>query len=198
MKRDVDVLDMQVAYAGFFSLERYTLRHSLFEGGMSPPITRELLERGHAAALLPYDPRRDEVILIEQFRIGALNDPRGPWLMEIVAGIIEEGESPEQVVRREVMEEAGCRVQAIEQICDYLVSPGGTSERITLYCGHVDSSDAGGVHGLAHEGEDILVHKVSFSSAMAMLASGRVDSASPIIALQWLAANRERLRAAWV
>lgn len=193
----VEVDERRLVFEGFFRMEKFRLRHALFEGGMSPTLSRELFERGHAAALLPYDPVRDEVVLLEQFRIGAFGAGRNPWLLEIVAGIIEQGETPEAVVRRESVEESGCEVGALEHICDYLVSPGGTSEQISLYCGRVDSADAGGIHGLAEEAEDIRVTAVAFDEAMAMLAAGVIDSASPIIALQWLRLNRERLRRQW-
>lgn len=193
----VEVLEQQVCYQGFFRLERYRLRHRLYDGTMSTPLVRELFERGHAAAVLPYDPLLDRVVLLEQFRIGALTSPGGAWLLEIVAGIIEEGETAEQVVRRELLEETGCTLHELEPICEYMVSPGGTSERISLFCGRVDASGAGGVHGLAEEGEDIRVASVGFDEAMALLGEGRLNSASPIIALQWLAVNRGRLRRQW-
>jgi ADP-ribose pyrophosphatase len=106
----VEVLSRETAYRGFFSLEKLTLRHGLFGGGMSPPITRELIEKGDVSAVLLYDPALDRVVLIEQFRVGALRDPDGPWMMEVVAGLIEAGESAEDVARREAMEEAGCAV----------------------------------------------------------------------------------------
>lgn len=193
----VEVVEQQVCYQGFFRMEHYRLRHRLYDGGMSRLLSRELFERGHAAAVLPYDPVLDRVVLLEQFRIGALTMPGGPWLLEIVAGIIEADETPEDVVRREIQEESGCALLALEPICDYLVSPGGTSERISLFCGRVDASAAGGIHGLAEEGEDIRVGAVSFDEALALLHAGRINSASPIIALQWLQLNRERLRRQW-
>lgn len=193
----IEILDKEIVYKGFFQLERYRLRHSLYAGGLCEPIVRELLERGHAAALLPYDPVRDEIVMIEQFRIGALGLEQGAWIQEIVAGIIEPGESPEEVVRRESVEEAGCEVTALEHICRYLVSPGGTSEWIDLYCGRIDARNAGGIFGLEHEGEDIRASVVPYEDAMAMLDGDQVFSATPIIALQWLAANRERLRREW-
>lgn len=194
MQPDVEILERRVTYQGFFRMEKFRLRHRLFSGEMSEPLSRELFERGHAAAALLYDAQRDEVVLLEQFRIGALEAPGGPWLVEIVAGVIDRDESPEQVVRREAVEEAGCQVEALEFICDYLVSPGGTSERISLYCGRVDSSRAGGIHGLAEEDEDIRVSAVPFTEAWQWLEQGTINSASPIIALQWLRMNRERLR----
>jgi ADP-ribose pyrophosphatase len=192
------VLAKEVCYRGFFRLERYRLRHTLFAGGWSEELDRELLERGHAAAVLLYDPACDAVVLVEQFRIGALASPRGPWLIEIVAGIVGPGESGADVARREAVEEAGCTVQDLIPICDYLVSPGGSSERIALFCARVDSRNAGGIHGLAHEGEDIRVRVVPFAEALDMVRDGRIDSASPIIALQWLALNRTEVRRRWL
>lgn len=191
------ILKHEVAYQGFFRIERFALQHQLFAGGWGKELTRELFERGHAAAVLPYDPVRDELVLLEQFRIGALQAPGGPWLLEIVAGIIEPGESGEQVVRREADEEAGLTLCQTEFICDYLVSPGGTSERIALFCGRVDASTAAGIHGLAEEGEDIRVSRVSYREATELLAAGRLNSASVIIAMQWLMLNRGRLRERW-
>lgn len=193
----VDILKKEDGYQGFFRLEKYRLRHRLYDGRMSGIIERELFERGNAAAALLYDPQRDLVVILEQFRIGALAAKDGPWLFEIVAGMVEEGERPEEVVRREALEEAGCSVQALEFICEYLVSPGGTSERIALYCGSVDARGVGGVHGLAEEDEDIRVQAVPFDEVWRWFEEGKIDSASPIIALQWLAMHRERLRIKW-
>ncbi|MEJ2507915.1 MAG: NUDIX domain-containing protein [Gammaproteobacteria bacterium] len=193
----IEIVSEDLAYEGFFRLYRYRLRHRLFGGGWSPVISRELFERGHAAAILPYDPRLDAVVLIEQFRIGALQEPGGPWLMEIVAGIIEPAEHGEAVVRREAEEEAGCVIGEVERICRYLVSPGGTSETMDLFCGRVDAAGVGGIYGLDAEDEDIRAVVVPFQEAWAMLERGRLNSAAPIIALQWLQLNRVRLRAAW-
>jgi ADP-ribose pyrophosphatase len=197
MTRKYEIIGREVCHQGFFRLERYRLRHDLFAGGVSRVLTRELFERGHAAAVLPFDPERDAVVLIEQFRIGALEDKYGPWLLEIVAGVMEQGESAEHLARREAVEEAGCAVQELVPVCDFLVSPGGTSERISLFCGRVDSRQAGGVHGVHEEGEDIMVRVVSFAEAMRWLEQGRIRSASPIIALQWLALHRDELRRRW-
>lgn len=196
-RQAVEILEQEILYRGFFRLKRYRLRHSLYRGGMSEPIVRELLVTGNAVAVLPYDPQRDEVLLIEQFRIGALNAPAGPWQLEVVAGFIEGEESANEVAQREADEEAGCVFQALEPIHRYLLSPGGSSERIELFCGRVDTRGAGGVFGVPHEGEDIRASVFSFQTAMELLAAGRVGSATPIIALQWLAANRKRLRAKW-
>lgn len=194
----VEILSEELAYDGFFRLYRYRLRHRLFQGGWSSEISRELFVRGHAASILPYDPRLDAVVLIEQFRIGALEEAGGPWLMEIVAGIIEPGESGEDVVRREAQEEAGCVIQDIESVCRYLVSPGGTSETMHVFCGRVDADGLGGIHGLDAEDEDIRAVVIPFPEALAMLGDGRLDSAAPVIALQWLQLNRQRLRATWL
>jgi ADP-ribose pyrophosphatase len=193
-----EILEHTNGYAGFFRLDKYRLRHRLFRGGMSPVISRELFERGHAVAVLLYDPDRDEIVMLEQFRIGALHAPRGPWLFEVVAGVIEEGETAEAVAIRESEEEAGVVPTALEFITHYLVSPGGTSESISLYCGRVDARDVGGIFGLASEAEDIRVSTVSFAESYAMVRDGRINSAAPIIAIQWLVLNREDLRRRWM
>lgn len=141
---DVEILEKTMGYEGFFRIERYRLRHRLFNGDWSRPLVREVFERGHAAAVLPYDPILDAVVLIEQFRVGALTAPDGPWLLEIVAGMIETDETAEEVVKRESVEEADCAITDLIPLHDYLVSPGGTTERIALFCGRVDATHAGG------------------------------------------------------
>jgi len=194
---DVDIREHHIVYQGFFQMQKYHLRHRLFEGGWSQEMTRELFERGHAVVVLPYDPQRDELVLLEQFRLGALHAPGGPWLLEFIAGMFGENEDALDVARREAMEESGCEIHELEFITEYLVSPGGTSERISLYCGRVDASQADGIHGLDEEHEDIRVVTVGYEQACELLRQGRINSAAPIIAMQWLQMNRERLRALW-
>ncbi len=195
---DVKIIEKSAGYNGFFKVNVYRLQHRLFAGGWNQPIVRELFERGHAAALLPYDPVRDEIVLVEQFRIGAMETCSTPWLLELVAGIIDEGETAEAVVRREAVEEAGIEVARCEHAISYLVSPGGSTERIEVFVGEVDASKARGLHGLADEGEDIRVHVVSREQAYAWLKEGRIDNAASVIALQWLALNHSELRARWL
>ena len=197
MADGVELLDKSERYSGFFRINRYRLRHRLFAGGWSGAIEREVFERGHAVGVLPYDPVADSLVLIEQFRIGALVAGMSPWLIEVVAGIVEEGEAPEEVARRETREEAGLEIQALMPMCRYLVSPGGSSESVRLYCGRVDSRGAGGIHGLAEEHEDIRVDRLPYGDAMRLLEEGRVTNSVSLIALQWLALHRDRVRAAW-
>lgn len=197
MNRKFEIISRETGYAGFFRLEKYRLRHTLFAGGWSGEIERELFGRGKCVAVLLYDPERDEVVLIEQFRIGAIGCPERAWLIEIVAGAIEEGETAEDVAYREVEEEAGCLIEELIEVMHFYTSPGGYAEMITLFCGRIDSRQVGGIHGLDHEDEDILVRPVSFAEAWRLLESGAIESAIPILALQWLALNRERLREKW-
>ncbi|RWR01406.1 ADP-ribose pyrophosphatase [[Pantoea] beijingensis] len=196
-KNDVEIIARESLYQGFFSLVRYRFRHRLFSGAMSNEVTREIFERGHAAVLLPYDPLRDEVVLIEQIRIAAFDSSSTPWLIELVAGIIEPGESVEDVCRREAMEEAGLNVNRLKPVMNYLASPGGTSERLSIMVGEVDASVAEGSHGLEEENEDILVHVVSREQAYQWVEEGRIDNAASVIALQWLALHHEKLREEW-
>jgi ADP-ribose pyrophosphatase len=195
MKHQFEILDEVPVYRGFFNLTRYRLRHSLFRGGWSDAIDRELFHRGRCVAVIPYDPVTDHVVLIEQFRIGALHHLRHPWLLEIVAGAVEPGESPEDVAHREAGEESGCVLKRLIRIFEFYTTPGGCSERLTLFCGLVDARDLGGHWGLAEEQEDILVRVVEFEEAIRLLNAGTIDSAIPIIALQWLALHRAELRA---
>lgn len=176
----------------YFKLEEYSISHELYAGGSSPVFTREVFERGSVVAVLPYDPERRKVVLIEQFRAGAVADPEGPWLIESVAGVIEPGESKQQVALREAEEEAGCRIRHLELISHYYVSPGGTTEDCSSYCGLVDSNGLGGIHGLADENEDIRVLVVDADEAFAWVRAGRVRSSATIIALQWLELNQAR------
>ena len=198
MKYKYEILEKSVVYDGFFRLERYRLQHELFAGGWSREMQRECLERGQAVAVLPYDPERDRVVLIEQFRTGAIKDPDGPWLLEIVAGIVEEGETHQDVARRETVEEAGCKLFDIIPISHCFVSPGGTTETVAIFCGRVDTARTGGIHGVDEEHEDIRVHVFPRSEAIAMVRNDRIRSAPAVIALQWLALNFESLRERWV
>ena len=194
---DVKVEKRETVFQGFFRMDKLWLTHPRFDGGDMPVFTRELFIRGDATCVLPYDPDRDEVVLLEQFRLGALGRNQSPWLLELVAGMNEDGEGPEEVARREGQEEAGLTFERLDKICDYLVSPGGSTEMIHLYCGRVSTEDSGGLYGMEHEHEDIRVHVVSSEDAMAMIHDGRINNAAAIIALQWLELNRARLGKGW-
>ncbi|MEG7492224.1 ADP-ribose diphosphatase [Enterobacter hormaechei] len=196
-KNDVEIIARETLYSGFFSMELYRFRHRLFNGEMSGEIKREIFERGHAAVLLPYDPVRDEVVLVEQVRIAAYDTSETPWLLEMVAGMIEEGESVEDVARREALEEAGLVVGRTKPVLSYLASPGGTTERSSIMVGEVDATTAEGIHGLADENEDIRVHVVSRELAYQWVEEGKIDNAASVIALQWLQLHYQTLRHEW-
>ncbi|EKY3119181.1 ADP-ribose diphosphatase [Cronobacter turicensis] len=196
-KNDVEIIAREKLYRGFFSLDLYRFRHRLFNGEMSGEVRREIFERGHAAVLLPFDPVRDEVVLIEQIRIAAFDTSDTPWLLELVAGMIEPGETVEDVARREAEEEAGLSVGRVKKFISYLASPGGTSERLSLLVGEVDATTAQGIHGLADENEDIRVHVVSREQAYQWVEEGRIDNAASVIALQWLQLHYQALRNEW-
>ncbi len=198
MDKQFEIIDKETVYQGFFRLENYRLKHTLYNGGWSQELKRELFRRGNCVAVLLYDPDLDEVVLIEQFRVGAILQPANPWLLEIVAGAIEEGETAEQVAIRESLEEAGCTIQEIVTISEFYTTPGGASERITLFCGKIDAKGVGGIHGLKDEQEDILVRAVKFADAYSMVEQGEIDSAIPILALQWLALNKHKIQQLWL
>jgi ADP-ribose diphosphatase len=195
IEQQFEILDKDTVYNGFFRLEKYRLRHTLFQGGWSGYLTRELFRRGNCVAVLLYDPVRDEVVLIEQFRVGAILQPERAWLLEIVAGAIEDGETAVEVALREAREEAGCEVTDLQLIQEFYTTPGGASEWLSLFYGRVDTTNVGGIHGLDHEDEDIRVSAVAFDEVYQMLEQGKIQSGIPIIAIQWLYIHRDKLRA---
>jgi len=203
---DVTIIDKIQEFKSYVQVDRYVLKHKQFDGAQSSEISREIIERGHAAAALLYDPDLDLLVLIEQFRPGAfaamkselIPPEASPWLIECVAGIIEEGESPEDVVRREAIEEANCMIQELVPLFHYYTSPGCLSESVFLFCGRVDASKAGGIHGLDDEGEDIRVFTATPKEAFDWMATGRINNGMTMIALQWLLQNRETLSHKWL
>jgi ADP-ribose pyrophosphatase len=194
---DYEITSREVAYQGVFRIARYHLRHRLFQGGWSEEMSREVMERPSAVGILPYDPVLDQVVLIEQFRIATMANPSSPWVIEIIAGLIEPNETPEQVAYREANEEAACLIETLYPINDYFVSPGGSNEYIHLFCGKINASSVGGIHGLMEETENIRAFTVSTEEAFAMLRYGKIKTAPAIVALQWLQLNRDWLKSLW-
>lgn len=197
-RKDVEVDEDRAVWRGFFQVRALRLRHRLFGGGWGNWLSRELFVRGPAVGLLPYDPVSDCILKVEQFRVGALSRSNSPWLLELVAGIIDTDESPAEVARREAKEEADLEIGEMEFIAEYYSSPGGSDEYFYLFCGSADLSKAGGYFGLADEGEDIRAQVISFTDAMAMLDAGKIDNAHSIIAMQWLRQHRDELRRRWL
>jgi len=194
----IAINERETVYRGFFRVDRFLLRHRLFAGGWSAELSREVFLRHDAAGILLYDPQRDEIVLIEQFRLAAHLAGFAAWQLEIVAGIIDSDESAAAVARREAEEEAGLAVIGeVVPIHRFMTSPGGSTETVDLFCGRVDASAAGGIHGLAEESEDIRAVVKSYAEAMGLLNAGKIENGYTLLALHWLAANREALRRQW-
>lgn len=194
---DLEIIDKSTVFQGFFRIERWQLRHKCFAGGWSEVMTRELFERGQAVVVLPYNAQTDELVLVEQFRIGAVGSGMSPWLLEAIAGMIEPGQSAELTARREAEEEAGIQLTELWPMLHYYSSPGGSTERIQLYLGRLTAAVTPGVFGLADEHEDIKVHLLPRTTAMQLLAEGKIDNAATVIALQWLALHLADITARW-
>lgn len=195
----IDFLERRTAYKGHFRIDRYRLRHQKHDGGWTDEVSREVFERGHAAGALLYDPQRDEIVLVEQFRLPAHIAGRAAWQIEIPAGMIGEGETPEEVTRREIAEETGLEALGeLVPIHDFLPTPGGSTETVALYCARVDAANAGGIHGLQDEHEDIRVIVLPYSEAMARATAGKIDNGFTLLCLWWLKAHRDELRMRWV
>ncbi|OOF86637.1 ADP-ribose diphosphatase [Rodentibacter ratti] len=199
-QRDIEILNEDVVYDGFFTLKKIQFKHKLFAGGESGIVTRELLIKGAAAAVIAYDPKKDAMVLVEQVRIGAAYHPepnRSPWLLELIAGMVEKGERPEDVALRESEEEAGVSVTNLTHCLSVWDSPGGVVERIHLFAGKVDSTKAKGIHGLACENEDIRVHVVKREQAYQWMCEGKIDNGIAVMGLQWLQLNYAQLQQRW-
>lgn len=188
---DIHIVEKKSVYHGFFNVLRLRLKHRLFAGGWTTEVTRELLDRGDACAAVLYDPIHDTIGLIEQFRVGAIGSQHGPWCLEVVAGMIEVGETPEQVMHREIEEEAGLVAEKLLPITHYFSSPGGSSEAVHVFCALCDLRDAGGIHGLAQENEDILLRVFPANDVFSVMFDSRMNNAATLIALQWLSMNKE-------
>ncbi len=195
-RADVEVVRKKAAFSGFFELTIHTLRHRLFGGGWSREIEREVFTKTEAAAAVLFDPQHDLIGLIEQFRAGALESEYGPWCLEVVAGMLEPGESPDALIRREIKEEAGLTPSKLHKITAYYSTPGACNEKIHLYCAECDLSQAGGIHGLDSENEDILLSVFEAQPVLDAMLDSRMNNAATLIGLQWLATNREALKAA--
>ncbi len=193
----VEVEARETALDTFLRVDRLRLRHELFGGGFSDTMTRELLLRPRAVGVLLFDPVLEKVVLVRQIRIGMLDEGQDPWLLELVAGMVEPGEQPQEVAARESLEEADLAPKNLVQISEYYNSPGISNERITLFCGRVDSAGAGGVFGLADEHEDIEVVVLDVEEAVSLVEAGKIHNAMTIIALQWLQLHRRELEASW-
>lgn len=194
---NVKIINKAIAYQGYFSISKYRLQYRLFSGEWSQPIEREVFEHGRSVGVLLFDPNLDQVVMIEQFRLGALRDEKSPWLLEIVAGMVEANEILEEVAKREAVEEANIVIQEIIPITEYWVSPGGSSEKMALYCAKVDSQCAGGIHGLVEEHEDIRASVMSIDALWQALDNHTLCNGSTIIAVQWLRLNHCNLKQKW-
>ena len=184
---DVDIQSREHVFKGFVQVEKVSLRHRLFnQAEYTPVIHRELIRRKEAAGVLIYNDQQQKFALIEQFRVGAMNDSISPWQLEIIAGVLDGDETPETCIRRESLEEAGCEVHDLQHLFTFYPSAGACSEIFHLYVANVELPTSGGVFGMPDEGEDIQLHLFDYSDAPLLLKNGRLRNAPVIMALQWL------------
>lgn len=192
---DVRLLEQDTQFKGHFTLVQIHLQFKQFNGKWSPVIVREQIQRAHAVAALLVDLRAQKIVLVEQLRVGAIEATKGhsPWLLEVVAGLLDAGETPEQAIGREVQEETGCSIEHLHWIGQFFTSPGGLQEQTTLFCAFVDVRHVKAFAGSASENEDIKCHCMEMTRALELLPNGLMTSSSTMIALQWLALNHKRL-----
>jgi ADP-ribose pyrophosphatase len=190
---DIDIIREEAGSQGHLSVSTFRLKHKLFAGGWSAEIQRELVQRGDAVSVVLYDPKKDAVVLVEQFRIGAYENDN-PWMMELVAGVVEPGEQIETVAERETEEEAGLVIQRPQLVYQYYTTPGICSEKVSLFYAVCDSTKARVMAGLPEENEDIRVHVVPLQQAMQWVGNGKIINVNTLLGLQWLFYEKIKVR----
>ncbi|MBV9151122.1 MAG: NUDIX domain-containing protein [Alphaproteobacteria bacterium] len=196
---DAHILSIDTPFARFLRVDVVRFRHKLFSGEWSGERSYDVLRRGDAVAIILYDPERDSVVLVEQFRLPALYAGLSPWQIEPVAGLVDKDESYEAVARRESREEAGIEsIGELVPIQRYMPSPGDSDEAVMLFCGRVNSRGAAGVHGLPEEHEDIRVIVKTMAELEAMLEAGQIETGHTLICCYWLLRHRDRLGREWL
>ena len=192
MKLKVDLSDAEHLTSGFLKVDRYQVRHSTYAGSETPPLTREVLERGDSAGLLLHDPKLDILVLVEQFRLPAyLRSEDQGWFLETIAGVVRKGETPEDSIKRECMEETGYQVGVIEKICCMFPSVGGATERVHMFYAEIDAATSEKDHaGNADEGEDIKIIRLTRDEVRRELAAGGDVDAKLLTAFYWLELNK--------
>lgn len=184
---DYKIHQREYLYRGFLQVEKVSLSHQLFnKTSYTPTIQRELIHRPEAAGVLLYDDEQQKFALIEQFRVGAMDDEQSPWQLEIIAGVLDGDETPESCIRREALEESGCEVDDLEHLFTFYPSAGACSELFHLYSAKVKLPKEGGIFGMPDEGENIQLHLISYQDLNTLLTNGRLRNAPVIMALQWL------------
>ena len=185
MKLKYKIINKKNLYSGFFSLNKYEFIHEKHNGEWTSAVEREIFSGAHVSTLLPYDPIKKEIILIQQFRAGALSRYDENYLLEIVAGIVDEGENPEQTAIRECFEETGCEVKQIHPVQSYFPAPGSSESYYHLYLGEIQAFDGERIKGLEKENEDILVKSFKIDEVRQMLKEKKIMNGLTLIALQW-------------
>ena len=192
---EVDILSREYLFRGFIQVEKVSLRHRLFQqSDYTSVIHRELIQRPEAAGVLIYNDQQQKFALIEQFRIGAMDDPDSPWKLEVIAGVLDGDESPESCIRRESLEESGCELQALQHLFSFYPSAGACAELFHLYSAEATLPEQGGIFGVADEGENIQLHILDYADIRSLLTNGRLRNAPVIMALQWLEQHINTIR----
>lgn len=186
-KKDFEITQREFLYQGFVKVEKISLRHQLFnQSEYTNTIYRELIRRKEAAGVLIYNDQQQRFALIEQFRVGAIDDAVSPWQLEIIAGVLDGDESPESCIRRESLEESGCEIGTLEHLFSFYPSAGACDEIFHLYVAQAKLPDEGGIFGMPGEGENIKLHLIDYAELDTLFASHRLSNAPIIMALQWL------------
>lgn len=194
-----EILNRETLFQGYFRVDRYEVQHVRFDGSWSHRFTREVFNYGRVVSgVLLFDPQHDKIVMVEQFRTGPLTQNDHPWMTEIVMGMVDPNETPEQAARREAMEEAGCEIIDMQPIANYYTSPGCTSDYVSIFVGRTNAPEDGRIGGVVSENEDIRVHVMDATKAIGLLFNNKIRDAQTLVALQWFAMHRTELRSRWL
>ena len=189
MKSKFEIINKKNIHNGFFKMNEYILKYKKYDGSWSKEVKREIFGGAMVSAVLPYDPVKREIVLIQQFRAGTIAKEFNNYLYEIVAGIIESGETAEDTAKRECLEETGCKIKKITPIQGYFPAPGSSESFYHLFLGEIDTFEGERVMGLESENEDILVRSYKLSDVKEMMEKGEILNGLTLIALQWFFLN---------
>lgn len=196
-REDIKIHDQRIAYQGYAKVHEVTFSHPTFGGDKTLTVTREIFESENAVVIVPFDPARNEICLIEQLRMGPLMAGDHPWVIEAIAGRIDKGTTAEEIAIKEAQEEAGCQVSDLIDMGTYFQSPGIFAEQITYFLARADLSNIGGTHGLESENEDIRPLTLDLSHAFDALDAGDFVSAPTALALLLMRSRLNELSTMW-
>ena len=185
MNSEYKIKNIKSLHQGFYGLKEISFTHKKHSGDWTPITKREIFGGAHVSTVLPYDPIKKKILLLRQFRAGTIKRNHDPMMLEIVAGMIDKGETPSDAAKRECLEETGEKVITLKSICSYYPSPGSSESYYHSYLAEINAFEGEKIFGNENEGEDILAKCYSISEVKTFLKEKKIINAPSLLALQW-------------